>query len=231
MTSSEPATDTPDPASVVATLRMRIVNGSFPAGMRLAEIPIAESLGVSRTPVRLALRTLAQEGLLEQAGARGFAVRAFSEADVRCAVEVRGVLEGLAARALAERGLSEAVRATLHRCLAEGERVLADGRLTAADIAAWSHLNAEFHHTIVDAGDSHIIADAIARNNHLPFASADSITFDAHHAEQDHARLRVAQLHHQLVVDAMERREAGRAESLMREHAQIGLRYGQFLRG
>jgi GntR family transcriptional regulator of vanillate catabolism len=60
---------------------------------------------VSRTPVRLAFRTLEQEGLLEKAGKRGYVVRAFSEADVLCAIEVRGALEGLAARRLAERGI------------------------------------------------------------------------------------------------------------------------------
>ena len=94
-----------DSASVVATLaQVLIADGRYPAGTRLAEIPVAEALGVSRTPVRLAFRTLEQEGLLQKAGKRGFVVREFSEADVLCAVEVRGVLEGLAARRLAERG-------------------------------------------------------------------------------------------------------------------------------
>ncbi len=53
-----------DSGTVVATLRQMIVKGRLAAGERLAEIPVAESLGVSRTPVRLAFRALEQEGLL-----------------------------------------------------------------------------------------------------------------------------------------------------------------------
>ena len=129
------------PASVVATLRQLILGGHFPPGTRLAEIPVAQTLGVSRTPVRLAFRTLNQEGLLQRVGKRGLEVRAFTEADVLCAVEVRGVLEGLAARRLAEAGVAPA---QLEQCLAEGEQVLAGGRLTARDVDRWSALNQRF---------------------------------------------------------------------------------------
>ena len=127
-----------DSTPVVATLRQQIVSGQLAAGARLAEIPVAESLGLSRTPVRLAFRALEQEGLLEKTGKRGYVVRRFSEADVRTAIEVRGTLEGLAARHLAERGMSEAVRAALAACVAEGEAVLAKGHLVDEDIARWS---------------------------------------------------------------------------------------------
>jgi GntR family transcriptional regulator of vanillate catabolism len=54
--------------SVVATLRQLILEGDYPPGTRLAEIPVADALGVSRTPVRLAFRTLTQEGLLQRVG-------------------------------------------------------------------------------------------------------------------------------------------------------------------
>ena len=218
---------TADSASVVATLRKLLIDGHYPAGTRLAEIPVAETLGVSRTPVRLAFRTLEQEGLLQKAGARGFVVREFSEADVLCAVEVRGALEGLAARRLAERGLSEAQRAQLQACLADGEQVLARGTLTEEDIGAWSRVNDTFHRAIVDGTDSRVIADAIARNNHLPFASADSIVIDKGALDREYQKLRLAQMHHVLVVDAIEQREAARVEMLMREHAWIGFRYGR----
>jgi GntR family transcriptional regulator of vanillate catabolism len=216
----------PDSTSVIAALRQSIIGGRFPAGARLAEIPVAEALGVSRTPVRLAFRTLAQEGLLAPAGKRGYVVRAFSEADVRCAVEVRGALEGLAARRLAERGLATAQRDELRRCLAEGEAVLAKGHLVEDDIGRWSRLNQAFHACIVGGTDSQVIADAIARNNHLPFASADSIAIDKQALDKEYQKLRLAQMQHQLVVEALEQRESARVEMLMREHAYIGLRYG-----
>jgi GntR family transcriptional regulator of vanillate catabolism len=207
---------TPDSSSVVATLRQLIVNGRLPAGERLVEIPVAESLGVSRTPVRLAFRALEQEGLLAKAGKRGYVVRRFSEADVRSAIEVRGTLEGLAARHLAERGLSDDVRKTLADCIAEGAALLAEGHLVDEDIGRWGRLNKRFHDTLVDAQDSRVIADAIARNNHLPFASADSLALDRNDLPSEYQKLRIAQLQHQLVFDALAHRESARVEMLMR---------------
>ncbi|MDE2396690.1 MAG: GntR family transcriptional regulator [Burkholderiales bacterium] len=227
VTTAAAPTAPPDSVSVVATLRKLIIDGRYAAGTRLAEIPVAEALGVSRTPVRLAFRTLEQEGLLEKTGKRGLLVRAFSEADVLCAVEVRGALEGLAARRLAERGLDEAVRARLLECLAAGDAVLAKGHLVEDDIGPWSRLNAAFHQTIVDATGSRVIGEAIARNNHLPFASSDSIVIDTGALEKEYEKLRLAQLHHRLVVEALEGRESARVEALMREHAHIGTRYGR----
>jgi GntR family transcriptional regulator of vanillate catabolism len=196
----------------------------------LAEEAVAAVLGVSRTPVRLAFRTLAQEGLLQRAGKRGHVVREFSAEDVRVAVEVRGVLEGLAARRLAEEGLTSPLRAVLQACLDEGEATLAAmprGRLTEAGIARWSALNARFHAAIVHgSGASHVIADAIARNNHLPFAAADSIAVRKDEPEREFRKLQLAQMQHRLVVQALVQRESARVEALMREHAYIGLRYG-----
>lgn len=211
--------------SVVATLRQLILEGRYPPGTRLAEIPVAQALGVSRTPVRLAFRTLSQEGLLQQVGKRGLEVRAFTETDVLCAVEVRGVLEGLAARRLAEAGLAAPLLAELQDCLTEGEQVLSGGRLTARDVDRWSALNRRFHSAIVGATGSRVIADAIARNNHLPFAAADSITIDKRALPAEYRKLQLAQLQHRLIVEALQRGESARAETLMREHAYIGLRY------
>ncbi len=213
-------------AAVVASLRRLIIEGRFAAGERLAETAVADALGVSRTPVRIAFRTLAQEGLLESAGKRGFVVRAFSATDVQCAVEVRGVLEGLAARRIAERGLPAALAAELQACLAEGRALLAPGRLAPDGLAAWARINHRFHAALVGAADSRVIADAIARNDHLPFASADSIVADDDAPEREYQRLSLAQAQHELVVDALRHGESARAEGLMREHAYIGLRYG-----
>ncbi|MBP7914751.1 MAG: GntR family transcriptional regulator [Vitreoscilla sp.] len=221
------STSTSGSGSVVATLRKLIIDGHYPAGTRLAEIPVANALGVSRTPVRLAFRTLQQEGLLQTVGKRGIVVRAFSEHDVQCALEVRGALEGLAARRLAERGMPGAVCATLQGCLDEGARLLAKGHLTEDDIGRWSQLNDVFHRSIVESTESSVIADAIARNNHLPFASADSIIIDPNALDREYEKLRFAQLQHQLVFEALARRESARVEMLMREHAYIGLRYGK----
>lgn len=224
MKNGEPVKE--DSFSVVASLRKLIIEGRYAPGERLAEIPVAQQLGVSRTPVRLAFRTLEQEGLLQKASKRGYLVREFSEDDVLCALEVRGALEGLAARRLAERGMSDAVRSELQACVQDSARLLAKGRLEPEDIGVWSTLNDRFHRAIIQATDSSVIADAIARNNHLPFASSDSIIIDMGALDKEYEKLRFAHLQHQLVYEALTYREGARAEMLMREHAYIGLRYG-----
>ena len=92
-------------------------------------------------------------------------------------------------------------------------------------MARWTWLNQVFHGAIVEGTGSRVIADAIARNNHLPFASADSIVIDRQAIGREYEKLRLAQVQHRLIVDALQRRESARAEMLMREHAYIGFRY------
>lgn len=215
--------------SVVSRLRKLIGEGFYQPGERIGEVAVAEQLGVSRTPVRLAFRTLEQEGLLQRAGKRGFMVREFTEADVLCAVEVRGVLEGLAARRLAEQGLSPALAEELTVWIQKGRELLAKGYLEERDVDVWSELNRRFHETIVGSAGSPVIGDAIARNNHLPFAAADSIVIDSEALDREYRKLQLAQTQHELVFQALRHGEGSRAEMLMREHAFIGLRYGELL--
>jgi len=81
-----------------------ILAAELPGGARIAELTLVDKLGVSRTPIRTALMKLEQEGLLESLAHGGYAVRTFTEHDVSDAIELRGTLEGLAARLAAERG-------------------------------------------------------------------------------------------------------------------------------
>ena len=120
--------------TVLVALRKMIASGELAAGERLMEIPTAQLFGVSRMPVRMAFRTLEQEGLLVRFGGRGFQVRSVSPDDIAGAVEVRGVLEGLAARQTAERGLSDEARATLEQCLMQGDQLFDKGFVTIEDL-------------------------------------------------------------------------------------------------
>lgn len=85
---------------VTDTLRDAILHGQFKPGTRIEEIPLAEQMGVSRTPVRAALGTLVNEGLIDHQPKRGYVIRAFAIEDIVAAYEVRSVLEGLACRSL-----------------------------------------------------------------------------------------------------------------------------------
>ncbi|MBE0402813.1 GntR family transcriptional regulator [Halomonas citrativorans] len=215
--------------SVASQLRKLIEDGHYAQGGRLGEEAVAEQLGTSRTPVRLAFRTLEQEGLLKRAGKRGFMVREFTDADVHCAVEVRGVLEGLAARRLAEYGVSGQQRKEFEFWIQKGREVLDKGHLVEEDIQRWIELNWHFHELIVCSAGSGVIADAISRNNHLPFAAAASIVIDKGKLSHEYRKLQLAQLHHELIFQSLVNGEGARVEMLMREHALIGIRYSELL--
>src|SRR4029450_8388416 len=89
-----------------AALRGLILDGQFPPGARLSEMAMVRRLGVSRTPARMAMVRLKEEGLVEPASSGGFSVRGFTELEVLPAIEIRATLEGLAARLAAERRLT-----------------------------------------------------------------------------------------------------------------------------
>ena len=101
--------DLAEPSQTVRVqLRLRelILGGELKPGARIAELTLVERLGASRTPIRMALVRLQEEGLLEALPHGGFAVKDFSESDIHDAIELRGTLEGLCARLAAERGVS-----------------------------------------------------------------------------------------------------------------------------
>src|SRR5882757_11227175 len=98
-------------------IREMILQGKLAAGQRVAEAPLAERLGMSQTPIRQALPVLAQEGLLVEHETRGYVVKKISTADILDAIDLRGLIEGLAARRVAERGASRSLCNELHLCL------------------------------------------------------------------------------------------------------------------
>jgi GntR family transcriptional regulator, vanillate catabolism transcriptional regulator len=203
---------------IVVELREMILRGDLAPGERLGEVALAERLGVSRTPIRHALPALAREGLLAPAGARGYVVRAFSARDVLEALDVRGVLEGLAARMVAERGASSELLRELRRCLADGDEIFARGHLLETDESRYSELNGRFHALIVEAAGSRAIGDALARNDHVPFAAARAVAFDRLDKDSMFDILRYAHRQHHAIARALEAGEGARAEALMREH-------------
>ena len=92
-------------------LRQAIRDGLLPPGERLMEIPLAEELGVSRTPIREAIRILEQEGLVVMIPRRGTYVADMSLKDVTEVFELRSILEELAAELAAERITNEEIEA------------------------------------------------------------------------------------------------------------------------
>jgi GntR family transcriptional regulator of vanillate catabolism len=205
------------PTRVLIALRERILSGALRAGDRLAEIPVAEMLGVSRTPVRLALAELEREGLVVPMAGGGFAVRAFTLREIEDAIDLRGLLEGMAARLVAEHGLSRARARDLEACLAAGDRALAGPE---AGVQAYAEMNTRLHELIVEAAGNDALARAMAQVNALPFASASGLVAGPGSLPDRQRLLAYAHAQHHALVEAVAAGQGARAEALAREHAE-----------
>jgi GntR family transcriptional regulator of vanillate catabolism len=218
-----------DPSSsqtVRALLKLRdlILSGALEPGERVSELPLVERLGVSRTPLRAALLRLEQEGLLEAIPTGGFAVRGFDERDLYTAIEVRGALEGLAARLAAERGLSGSDLTPLGECVAELDALLARSPITTANFTEYVKLNERYHALVVELAASPVLARQIERAVSLPFASASAFVMVQAALPEAQTMFTVAQDQHRCLLQAIQAHEGARAEGLMREHARLAHR-------
>jgi GntR family transcriptional regulator of vanillate catabolism len=222
----------PEPADAGASqafkaqLRLRelILAGELPSGGRIAELAIVERLGVSRTPIRAALMRLEQEGLLEALPGGGYAVRSFSEREVSDAIELRGTIEGLAARLAAERGVPAAVLQEARKCLQQIDGVLSQSALDDHSFTQYVTLNQRFHNLLSEMAASAVIARELERVVRLPFASPSGFVVQQANSPQARDMLIVAQDQHRQVLDAIGNREGSRAEAIMREHSRMAQR-------
>ncbi len=205
-------------------LREMILAGELPAGSRIAELSIVEKLGFSRTPIRAALVRLEQEGLLDALPNGGYAVKTFSERDVAEAIELRGTLEGLSVRLAAERGAAPVVLNEARQCLQAIDAVLSASALDDEAFASYVKLNEQFHALLSELSGSSVIAKELERVCGLPFASPSGFVVVQANSPKARDMLVVAQDQHWQVMDAIDRREGSRAESLMREHSRIAQR-------
>src|ERR1700761_8800670 len=203
------------------SLREQILSGEFRPGERMSELRLVERIGVSRTPLRLALSSLEHEGLLRALPGGGYAVREFTRADIRDAIEVRGVLEGTAARFAAERGASRRDLRALRTINASVEPLvhLADYESFERYVA----LNELFHARLLKMADSPLLERTLDGVLSLPFASPSALVLQ--HAQLPESReiLIIAHRHHLWLVEAIERREGARADHIAREHARLSL--------
>ena len=206
---------------VIVRIREMILHGTLVPGQRVREVELAGALGVSRTPVREALPILAQEGMLTQLDTRGFVVREFTPQEIMDAIDVRGVLEGLAARILAEQGPARRVMQALNECLREGDDIFAKRHLIESDEERYGDMNKQFHVEIVQGAGSKVISDAIERNGRIPFAAAHAIAFDRVDLRGMFDMLWYAHRQHHAIVQALEHGEGERVAALMCEHAYL----------
>ncbi len=207
--------------TVLIQLRDLILRGKFEPGQRLAEQQLAERLGASRTPVRAALVTLEQEGLVEANDTGKYLVRQFTPQEVADAIAVRGHLEGMAARLVAEHGVSRQLQGDLQACLAEGDRLLAANPLTMQSYADYAAMNDRFHALVLEACGNRALQRSVALNDRLPFAPASAMLPMQGSVSLDRDWMLYAHRQHHMLADAMRRGEGARAQALAVEHTEV----------
>ncbi|ETX14274.1 GntR family transcriptional regulator [Roseivivax halodurans JCM 10272] len=198
--------------------RSLIIDGSLPAGERLTETALAERLDLSRTPVRQAMDRLVDEGLLERIDTGGCRVARFTMADLVDAIELRGVLEGTAARLAAERGAVPEIADRMEQVLDALDRAVDPARF---DFRAYVRLNEEFHDLLARLAGSPIVAREVERASRLPAASPVAFLQGQELIPDFRVSLGRAQHQHRRIYEAVRDREGARAEALAREHARL----------
>jgi GntR family transcriptional regulator, vanillate catabolism transcriptional regulator len=222
------ATARPRPSDVASqtaralfSLRESLMRGEFAPGERMAELPLVARLGVSRTPIRLALERLAHMGLLDVNANGGFTVRGYTPAEALDAIEIRGVLEGTAARLAAERLVDPAEVGALRRL---DEQMARLERLTLDSFGHYMDLNEAFHAAVIDLAKSAMLKRAFQYAVSLPFASPSAMVFPTSGLAHADEALAIAKEHHRGIIEAITKRQGTRAENLAREHAFVGRR-------
>ncbi|RIH82869.1 GntR family transcriptional regulator [Calidithermus roseus] len=203
------------PDRVAQQLRERILGGQYPGGTTLRQEELAEELGVSRMPVREALRQLAAEGLLILHPHRGAVVAELSIAEIEEIYEMRAVLEPLALR-LAIPRLSKGQLGEAEDALDEAEQER-DGRRL-------SELNWKFHAALYrPAGRPRLLSTIELLHLNVDRYMRMILTV-MHHREQSDRE-------HRQLLEACRAREVERASSLLERHiVEAGQRLVQFLK-
>jgi DNA-binding GntR family transcriptional regulator len=142
---------------VVRELRQAILSGRLKPGERLIEGHLADELGVSRNPVREAIRALASEGLIEVTARRGAAVATMTEQEARETIEVRALLEGQNARLAARRQDRQIIK-RIEAVLNKGTAAVAAKRFDQL-----FDLNQQFHGELAAAGQNTVLGDLLQR--------------------------------------------------------------------
>jgi GntR family transcriptional regulator of vanillate catabolism len=224
MTEREPDRSVSQTVRAQLALRDMILSGRLRSTERISELQAVEITGVSRTPVRLALVRLEDEGLLQAIPSGGFMVKAFSERDILDSIELRGTLEGLAARFAAERGVNARSLEPLKECLADLDSLVRQDPVSVEAFSSYVTLNARFHALLTELSASAPVIRQIDRVSAMPFASPSGFVMAQSALPEAHQILLIGQDHHRIVVDAIENREGTRAEAVMREHSRLAAR-------
>ena len=190
---------------VFEALREAIINGTLKPGERLMEVQLAEEMGVSRTPVREAIRKLELEKLVVMVPRKGAYVADISKTEIAEVFEIRRALEGLAAQLAADRATDDQLE-TLERYLFRISEAIDKG-----DLEATIMLDTEFHNELYQAANNERLGEMI--NNLREHIQRYRSTSLAHPG-----RMKQALSEHRRIVESIGKRDATLAKKLAEEH-------------
>ncbi len=186
-------------------VRDLIESGAIPAGAQLDERTLAQDLAVSRTPLREAIASLVEEGLVERRPYRGNFVRIFTARQVNDLYEVRQALEGLAIR-LAVPRITEHDLEQIRDILASCQEALESG-----DQVGYSAADQRFHDAIARLSDNEILIESLSRLRR-------QIQLVRLSANRDPQVVRRTALERPRILAALEARDTQLAAQLLEEH-------------
>jgi DNA-binding GntR family transcriptional regulator len=186
-------------------IRDQILNGELERGTKVIEERLAEELGVSRTPIREAIRNLEQEGLIKNKR-----VVNPTETDLRNIFQVRILLEGFAARCAASY-MDEQTLDRIEECVRIGRSGSNDEVMKA---------NKEFHELIVQSTNNPLMIETIDRMQSIIYLFRKTVVY--------HKRPFLIDEHEE-IYKAIVAHDADRAEQLMKEHLQADLEFSLHL--
>jgi DNA-binding GntR family transcriptional regulator len=197
---------------VFEQIKEMIVRGEIPAGKRMIESEIAESMGISRTPVREAVHKLEAEGLLNPLPKGGYVVRGLDISDIEETFEIRSILESFASYLAAHRHSDKEI-VPLEEKMEEFQRYL-----DKHDLKELTRVNTEFHELLYALSKSprlvkmiHNLRDEIYFLRKIILHSVDM----AHLSNKDHRE----------IIKAIKKREAKKVERLVRDHILRGKKF------
>lgn len=200
-------------ARVIEALRERIISGELEPGTNLSEIALAEAFGVSRTPVREALKQLQTEGLVEVRPRVGTFVTAPSRREINELFEMKALLEGAAARLMAARGAVPELDQ-----LADNLRE-ADAAVRRADTEAYARLVNHFHDLLIRGADNAKLESHYRMlMNQLAYQRLVKTSL----AQPGRPRQSDSEHHH--VLELIEAKDGDAAERVMRDHVRASHR-------
>lgn len=189
-------------------IRSRILSGQLPAGMRLLETTLAQQAGLSRTPVREAIRKLEAEGLVIQRPHFGAVVRGWTLEELEDIFSLRAVLESH----IAERAASRATKAQTNALSVMAAKMV---ELAKAAKPGYrdkiSKLNADFHQKLIEAAGSERVRLMMSQVFDLPLSLRTFLRYDE-------AALMRSVRHHLEIAAAVKNKDASLAGLVMRTH-------------